>query len=133
MTAADIDIYELRERGVRVLDSDQCCELACSGGACESCPCCCAGWCVWGHCGEIPNPETDSDNYRIWLETAAEHNPVAKRLLELESAPVFDVRACRVCGCTEDDCSGCVARTGEACSWAEPDLCTACVPAGVRS
>lgn len=34
--------------------------------------------------------------------------------------------SCRVCGCTEDDCSGCVARTGEPCVWVEPDLCSAC-------
>lgn len=40
-------------------------------------------------------------------------------------------RACRVCGCTDDDCSACVERTGAPCSWAEPDLCTACVPADV--
>jgi DnaJ-class molecular chaperone len=34
---------------------------------------------------------------------------------------------CRVCGCTDDDCSGCVERTGEPCYWAEPNLCSACV------
>jgi hypothetical protein len=33
---------------------------------------------------------------------------------------------CRVCGCTDDDCSGCVERTGEPCSWVEPELCSAC-------
>jgi hypothetical protein len=35
-------------------------------------------------------------------------------------------RMCRVCGCTDEDCSGCIARTGFACSWAEDDLCSAC-------
>lgn len=35
--------------------------------------------------------------------------------------------ACRVCGCTEDDCSGCIEKTGEPCSWVEADLCSACV------
>ena len=34
--------------------------------------------------------------------------------------------SCRVCGCTDDDCSGCVERTGEPCYWVEPDLCSAC-------
>lgn len=34
---------------------------------------------------------------------------------------------CRVCGCTEEDCSGCIARTGEPCRWAAPELCSACV------
>jgi hypothetical protein len=33
-------------------------------------------------------------------------------------------RACRACGCTEN--RACVA-DGEACGWAEQDLCTACV------
>ena len=33
---------------------------------------------------------------------------------------------CVVCGCTDDDCSGCVARTGEPCWWFGPDLCSAC-------
>ena len=42
--------------------------------------------------------------------------------------PVFDVRRCRVCGCTDDDCSQCVEKTGEPCSWVEQDLCSACVP-----
>ncbi len=37
-----------------------------------------------------------------------------------------DPVACRKCQCTEDDCSGCVERTGEPCSWVEPDLCSAC-------
>jgi hypothetical protein len=36
------------------------------------------------------------------------------------------VRSCRVCGCTDDDCSGCVERTGEPCFWVESDLCSAC-------
>lgn len=34
---------------------------------------------------------------------------------------------CRVCGCATNDCQFCIDRTGDACSWAEPDLCTACV------
>ncbi len=42
------------------------------------------------------------------------------------------VQACRVCGCTDDDCSGCIERTGQPCHWVEPDLCSACV-AGVPS
>lgn len=37
------------------------------------------------------------------------------------------VRTCRVCGCTEADCSDCVRRTGEPCYWVEDDLCSACV------
>lgn len=38
----------------------------------------------------------------------------------------FDQPRCRVCGCTDDDCSQCIAATGEPCSWAEHDLCSRC-------
>ncbi len=34
--------------------------------------------------------------------------------------------ACRMCGCTDDDCSDCVERTGSPCAWVEWDLCSAC-------
>jgi ParB family transcriptional regulator, chromosome partitioning protein len=40
----------------------------------------------------------------------------------------MDDPTCRVCGCTEDDCSECVAATGEPCHWVEPDLCSRCAP-----
>lgn len=35
-------------------------------------------------------------------------------------------RACRVCGCTDDDCSQCIEATGEPCHWVEKDLCSRC-------
>ena len=35
-------------------------------------------------------------------------------------------RRCRICGCTDDDCSQCIERTGEPCHWVEEDLCSAC-------
>ncbi len=35
-------------------------------------------------------------------------------------------RTCRVCGCTDRDCSGCIERTGVACHWVGADLCSAC-------
>ena len=35
-------------------------------------------------------------------------------------------RRCRICGCTDDDCSQCIEKTGEACYWVEADLCSAC-------
>lgn len=37
-------------------------------------------------------------------------------------------RTCRVCGCTDDDCRGCIERTGHPCHWVTEDLCSACVP-----
>jgi hypothetical protein len=45
-------------------------------------------------------------------------------------SPAPRERACRVCGCTDEDCSGCIERTGEPCSWVEKDLCSACVGGG---
>lgn len=40
--------------------------------------------------------------------------------------PLPLARRCRVCDCTDNDCSRCIARTGKPCSWVEPDLCSAC-------
>ena len=41
--------------------------------------------------------------------------------------PSVDVeRKCRVCGCTDDDCSQCIEDTGAPCCWIEWDLCSAC-------
>jgi hypothetical protein len=37
-----------------------------------------------------------------------------------------DAGVCRLCGCTELDCAGCIEKTGAPCSWVEPDLCSAC-------
>lgn len=37
------------------------------------------------------------------------------------------LRVCRACGCTDADCSRCIAKTGEPCHWVEDDLCSACV------
>ncbi len=39
---------------------------------------------------------------------------------------VTSVRRCRVCGCTEIDCSQCIELTGVACHWVETDLCSRC-------
>jgi hypothetical protein len=39
-------------------------------------------------------------------------------------------RHCRVCGCTDRNCSGCVERTGIPCRWVQEDLCSACAPSG---
>jgi ParB/RepB/Spo0J family partition protein len=42
--------------------------------------------------------------------------------------PKLVERQCRECGCTDDDCRQCIDRTGEPCTWVEPDLCSACAP-----
>ena len=45
---------------------------------------------------------------------------------------IKDVRRCRVCGCTDEDCRGCIEKTGEPCHWVEEDLCSACVGGKVK-
>jgi hypothetical protein len=48
-------------------------------------------------------------------------------LLNQEGTSWAPVRRCRVCGCTDNDCRQCIAKTGKPCHWVEPDLCSACV------
>ncbi|PRB14484.1 hypothetical protein [Microbacterium sp. MYb62] len=67
-------IDEARSEGV------WCCEDGCGSGACETCPCCSAGWCVSGVDG-IPDAPEDRER---WLDVAAEHNPVAAALQAAE-------------------------------------------------
>jgi hypothetical protein len=43
-----------------------------------------------------------------------------------------EIRTCRVCGCTDDDCSGCIERTGRPCWWVSEDLCSACAELVIR-
>lgn len=49
-------------------------------------------------------------------------------LMKEQETEIVNVRYCRVCGCTDTDCSNCIAETGEPCHWVEKDLCSACVP-----
>lgn len=35
-------------------------------------------------------------------------------------------RFCRICGCTDDDCSQCIEAQGEPCFWIEENLCSRC-------
>ncbi len=34
--------------------------------------------------------------------------------------------SCRKCGCTDQNAQGCIERTGKACHWTRPGLCSAC-------
>lgn len=51
---------------------------------------------------------------------------VNAELLAAQGSDIFDVRACRSCGCTDADCSECIAVTGSPCWWVEYDLCSRC-------
>jgi hypothetical protein len=41
-------------------------------------------------------------------------------------AIISGIKKCRVCHCTDADCSQCIAKTGAPCTWVEPNLCSAC-------
>ncbi|HKX30634.1 MAG TPA: DUF3102 domain-containing protein [Blastocatellia bacterium] len=73
---------------------------------------------------EVPEPSEELE-----IEDVSEAEVAAESEIEEVSGTeaAADVRACRECGCTEDDCSQCVAKTGSPCHWVEDDLCSACV------
>jgi hypothetical protein len=75
------------------------------------------------------------EHIRTWLmEAAGEDRQRKSRAVRIaariEEAVEEELakRTCRVCGCTEDNCQGCIERTGAPCTWVEPDLCSACSP-----
>jgi Holliday junction resolvase RusA-like endonuclease len=65
-----------------------------------------------------------AEDSHLWSVAAEKRWTSGKPRIEVECAALED--ACRVCGCTEDDCTECVAKTGEPCSWVSPGLCSAC-------
>ena len=47
----------------------------------------------------------------------------------MNSTPTAPVRTCRICGCTDADCSACIRKQGGVpCHWVAADLCSACAP-----
>lgn len=52
-------------------------------------------------------------------------NPSLPRVKQRD-VELIEKQHCRECGCTNDNCRGCVERTGEPCEWVEADLCSAC-------
>lgn len=54
---------------------------------------------------------------------ASEVNMELMEMVELMRLP-----RCRVCGCTDNDCSKCIKKTGVPCFWIDTDLCSACGP-----
>lgn len=73
----DWSLEEIVKEAIR--GAEWCCEIGCGSGACESCPCCCAGFCVSGRDGLSEDPE----EVGRWLEIAAEHNPAIAALRPL--------------------------------------------------
>ena len=73
----NVQLVELTADGMT--GREHACLVGCTTGACETCPCCGAGWCVFGLDG-LPE---DADDFADWLEIAAEHNPLAARFAAL--------------------------------------------------
>jgi ParB family chromosome partitioning protein len=76
--------------------------------------------------GKTPRMIAAARQVRDWAD---------ERFDALGVAPVPDdpgVRRCRVCGCSDDDCRGCIERTGKPCHWVAQDLCSACVGKELR-
>lgn len=70
-----------------------------------------------------------------WQPVSAFKGSIGKVIQELDyrhcrplNRPTKGGRSCRVCGCTDADCSGCIERTGQPCHWVGPNLCSACAP-----
>lgn len=61
------------------------------------------------------------------LHLARDQGYGSKSRLLQSAVNKLPMRVCRKCRCTEEDCSGCIQRTGRPCSWVEWDLCSACV------
>lgn len=50
-----------------------------------------------------------------------------KFVKDLDDEYSDEIRKCRVCGCTEMDCTQCIEKDGHPCWWIEHDLCSSCV------
>lgn len=76
----------------------------------------------------LANPDGCFDlMFRFWRQTHA--LPFFGDIVRWEGTFDSDapkVRRCCVCGCTDDDCSGCIKKTGRPCHWVANDLCSAC-------
>lgn len=57
-----------------------------------------------------------------WLSVINSYQPPVSLTLDKP----YQLRKCRICGCTDADCSQCIAVTGRACHWVAEDLCSRC-------
>ena len=65
--------------------------------------------------------------FEEWIRTFA--IPVVEKRMTV--SPEIEKRSetprrCRICGCTDNDCTECIAAQGFPCSWVEEDLCSRC-------
>lgn len=72
---------------------------------------------------EVEQPESV---YIVYYENKAQGD--LNKGIERAKEWVNAVPTCRVCKCTEFNCTQCIEKTGSACHWVEKDLCSACAP-----
>ena len=70
----------------------------------------------------------------IGMDDEEFHEPPSRAVVRALVAAIggkAQVGTCRVCGCTDADCRGCIRRTHQPCWWvdAEQTLCSACLKA----
>lgn len=77
--------------------------------------------------GFIAASYSDSDLAEAFEKTCGPARAAIVRQIVARCVRVSGV--CVKCGCTDDDCRGCIERTGHPCNWhnIEHTLCTACV------
>ena len=83
----------------------------------------------WFHrCGiwtwSIENYRAPSFDVGIYLRCREEIDEANELQKKINSKDF--IRECRVCGCTDNDCSQCIDAQGYPCYWMEPDLCSRC-------
>lgn len=83
-------------------------------------------------CGELADGLLKGETFGLDTHALVELSDAVETMSSDDPEPIrFDApdalaQRCRVCGCTDDDCSECVEKTGKPCSWVEADLCSAC-------
>ncbi|MCF8247280.1 MAG: hypothetical protein K9J37_19695 [Saprospiraceae bacterium] len=98
----------------------------------------------YGHCavqkfipdfGPVIQPLTHEGKMKLYHHSAYKGGRYGMPLLENSyrmcqpsAAPYLPIQTCRICGCTDLDCTMCIAITGHPCHWVAPDLCSRCAP-----
>lgn len=87
---------------------------------------------VYRHAG-VPEEGvvTSVNDHYVFVRYGGNVGSQATRADDLEPIASSAPRSCRDCGCTDDDCTGCIERTGQPCRWVSGDLCSACAPTAV--
>lgn len=86
----------------------------------------------------FPRPEFDVSQHREKIDQAeylealgmASVNDFAEAVIDLPAGSMIVPGRCRICGCTDNDCSQCIEKTGNPCHWISEDLCSACLDMG---